>query len=314
MNAINKLSKKQQVALLGMITVFIIDLLVPMGIAIGALYMLCFIIISKEPAFTIKKFSAVMIGLIVLKYLIYFEQSNYLLYATINRTISILVIVSSTYISIKHRELLETSTEEIDRKKAEYAELEKLYYKQLETMIEGVQIIDFEFKYKFVNPAVVKQSKKSAEDLLGKTMMECYPGIEHTPLFERIKNCMKNRCIEHFENEFTFPDGKTEYFELLIQPVPEGVFMLSLDINERKKAEFDRKEQIKMLEKMLFVISHKIRQPVANIIGISNSLNQTNPNANDLKTMSEFMCQSAIKLDLLTRELNDLVSESRNKN
>lgn len=30
--------------------------------------------------------------------------------------------------------------------------------------------------------------------------------------------------------------------------------------------------------------------------------------------MSEFMCQSAIKLDLLTRELNDLVSESRNKN
>jgi len=255
-----------------------------------------------------------MIGLIVLKYLIYFEQSNYLLYATINRTISILVIVSSTYISIKHRELLETSAEEIDRKKAEYAELEKLYYKQLETMIEGVQIIDFEFKYKFVNPAVVKQSKKSAEDLLGKTMMECYPGIEHTPLFERIKNCMKNRCIEHFENEFTFPDGKTEYFELLIQPVPEGVFMLSLDINERKKAEFDRKEQIKMLEKMLFVISHKIRQPVANIIGISNSLNQTNPNANDLKTMSEFMCQSAIKLDLLTRELNDLVSESRNKN
>lgn len=314
MNAIKKLSPNQQAATLGMIAVFVIDMIVPLGIAIGVLYMLCFVIISKEPAFTIKKFSAVMIGLIVLKYAIFFEPSVHLGFATINRAISILVIVSSTYISIKHRELLVSSTKEIDRKKAEYAELEKLYYKQLETMIEGVQIIDFEFKYKFVNPAVVKQSKKSAEDLLGKTMMECYPGIEHTPLFERIKNCMKNRCIEHFENEFTFPDGKTEYFELLIQPVPEGVFMLSLDINERKKAEFDRKEQIKMLEKMLFVISHKIRQPVANIIGISNSLNQTNPNANDLKTMSEFMCQSAIKLDLLTRELNDLVSESRNKN
>lgn len=314
MNAIKKLSRNQQIALVGMVAIFIIDMLVPLGIAIGALYMLCFVMISKEPAFTIKKFSAIMIGLISVKYIICYEPSVYLDFATINRAISVLVIVCSTYISIKHRELLESSAIEIDRKKAEYAELEKLYYKQLETMIEGVQIIDFDFKYKFVNPAVVKQSKKTSEDLLGKTMMECYPGIENTPLFEKLKNCMQNRCIEHFENEFTFPDGKTEYFELLMQPVPDGLFLLSLDINERKQAEKNRKEQIKMLEKMLFMISHKIRQPVANIIGISNSLNQTNPNASDLKIMSEFMCQSAIKLDLLTRELNDLVSESRNNN
>jgi signal transduction histidine kinase len=90
--------------------------------------------------------------------------------------------------------------------------------------------------------------------------------------------------------------------------------LLSLDINERKKAMASRKKQIKMLEKMLFMISHKIRQPVANIIGISNLLDLTNPNANDLKTMSNFMCQSAVKLDMLTRELNDLVSESRKNN
>ncbi len=314
MKTIKKLTRNQQIALVGIVGIFIIDMLVPLGIAIGVLYMLCFVIISKEPAFTIKKFSAIMIALIVLKYIIFYEPSVHLGFATINRTISVLVIVSSTYISIKHRELLESSTKEIDRKKAEYAELEKLYYKQLETMIEGVQIIDFDFKYKFVNPTVVKQSKKSAGDLLGKTMMECYPGIENTPLFEKLKNCMQHRHIEHFENEFTFSDGKTEYFELLIQPVPERLFLLSLDINERKQAEANRKEQINMLEKMLFMISHKIRQPVANIIGISNSLNDTKPDANDLKTMSDFMCQSAVKLDMLTRELNDLVSESRNKN
>ncbi len=314
MNALKKLNLNQQIALLGMAGVFIIDMLVPLGIAIGVLYMLCFVIISKEPSMVIKKFSAIMIGLIVVKYILFLEPSVHLSYATVNRAISILVIVSSTYISIKHRELLESSTKVIDQKKSEYDELEKLYYKQLETMIEGVQMISFDWKYTFVNPAVVKQSKKTAEELLGKTMMECYPGIENTPLFAKLKNCMQNRCIEHFENEFTFPDGKSEYFELLIQPVPSGLFMLSLDINERKHAEINRKEQIKMLEKMLFMISHKIRQPVANIIGISNSLKNTNPNFNDLKTLSTFMCESAVKLDMLTRELNDLVSESRPKN
>jgi PAS domain S-box-containing protein len=314
MNALKTLNFNQQFALLGVIGVFIIDMLVPLGIAIGVLYMLCFLIISKEPAMVIKKFSAIMIGLIVVKYILFFEPSVHLSYATVNRAISILVIVSSTYISIKHRELLESSTKVIDQKKSEYDELEKLYYKQLETMIEGVQMISFDWKYTFVNPAVVKQSKKTADELLGKTMMECYPGIENTPLFEKLNNCMQNRCIEHFENAFTFPDGTIEYFELIIQPIPEGLFLLSLDINERKQAEINRKEQIKMLEKMLFMISHKIRQPVANIIGISNSLNNTNHDANELKTMSNFMCQSAVKLDMLTRELNDLVSESRSKN
>ncbi|MFN3445998.1 MAG: PAS domain-containing protein [Bacteroidia bacterium] len=314
MNALKKLNINQQIALLGMAGVFIIDMLVPLGIAIGVLYMLCFVIISKEPSLVIKKFSAIMIGLIIVKYILFFEPSVHLNYATINRIISILVIVCSTYISINHRKLIETSAEAINRKHEEYVKLEKLYYNQLETMIEGVQMIDFDWKYIFVNPAVVKQSKKTADELLGKTMMECYPGIENTPLFEKLNNCMQNRCIEHFENAFTFPDGKSEYFELLIQPVPSGLFMLSLDINERKQAEMNREEQIKMLEKMLFMISHKIRQPVANIIGISNSLKNTNPDFNDLKTLSTFMCESAVKLDMLTRELNDLVSESRPKN
>ena len=190
-----KLSPNQQAVLLGVIAVFIVDMLVPLGIAIGVLYMLFFVIISKEPAFTIKKFSVIMIGLIVMKYLIFFEPSVHLGYATINSVISILVIVSSTYICIKHRKLLESSTQEIDSKKAEYTDLEKLYYQQLETMIEGVQIIDFDFKHTFVNQAAVKQSKKTHVDLLGKTMMECYPGIEHTLLFEKLKNCMQNRCI-----------------------------------------------------------------------------------------------------------------------
>lgn len=309
-----KLSCNQQIAIVGMISIFIIDMMIPLGIAIGALYMFCFLMISKEPAAVIKKFSVVMIGLIIIKFIFYYEPAALMNVSITNRVISILVIVSSSYISIKHRELIESSAEEINRKHEEYKDLEKMYFKQLHTMIEGVQIIDFNWRYTFVNPALVKQSKKTAGELLGKTMMECYPGIENTPLFAKLKNCMQNRCIEHFENAFTFPDGTIEYFELIVQPIPEGLFLLSLDINERKQAEINRKEQIKMLEKMLFMISHKIRQPVANIIGISNSLKNTNPDFNDLKTLSTFMCESAVKLDMLTRELNDLVSESRSKN
>jgi PAS domain S-box-containing protein len=39
------------------------------------------------------------------------------------------------------------------------------------------------------------------------------------------------------ENEFVFPDGTIGWFELSIQPVSEGVFILSEDITERKRSE-----------------------------------------------------------------------------
>ena len=45
------------------------------------------------------------------------------------------------------------------------------------------------------------------------------------------------------DNEFTYPDGTKEWFELSIQPVPEGIFILSIDISERKRAEIALREK-----------------------------------------------------------------------
>jgi signal transduction histidine kinase len=68
-------------------------------------------------------------------------------------------------------------------------------------------------------------------------MMEKYPGIEHTPFFSVLRRCMDERVPEIVENEFTYPDGTKGWFELSIQPAPEGVIILSMDITRRKLAE-----------------------------------------------------------------------------
>jgi PAS domain S-box-containing protein len=107
----------------------------------------------------------------------------------------------------------------------------------LENMLEGVQIHDFNWRYLYVNDALVKYSTYSKEELLGHTLMEKYPGIEQTDLFKVMKRCMTERVAEHLETEFIFPDATKADFELSIQPMPEGIFILSVDITERKKAE-----------------------------------------------------------------------------
>lgn len=125
----------------------------------------------------------------------------------------------------------------VEEKTREVIEKEKQYRFLLQNMREGIQVIGFDWRYLFVNNSVVHQSKYSNEELLGHTMMEKYPGIETTEMFEVLQHCMKERTATIFENEFTFPNGTKEWFELSIQPVPEGLFILSMDITERKKAE-----------------------------------------------------------------------------
>jgi PAS domain S-box-containing protein len=107
----------------------------------------------------------------------------------------------------------------------------------LDSLLEGCQIIGFDWRYLYLNDAAVQQAHAAKEDLLGHTMMEKFPGIEKTEMFAHLQVCMEKRKADNMDNEFTYPDGSKGWFELRIEPVPEGLFILSLDISKRKLAE-----------------------------------------------------------------------------
>ncbi len=118
---------------------------------------------------------------------------------------------------------------------------EERFRSALENLREGCQIIDREWRYVYVNPAAARHGQSTVDALLGLTMMEAYPGIETTPTFAVLRECMETRTGRTIENFFQLPDGTEGCFELAIQAVPEGLFVLSLDITERKRAEMARR-------------------------------------------------------------------------
>lgn len=107
----------------------------------------------------------------------------------------------------------------------------------LDCLREGFQIIGFDWKYIYVNPAAARHGRRSPAELVGRTMTEAYPGIGETPLFGILRRCMHERTGHVCENQFTFPDGSRRWFEIRVQPVPEGICVYSADIEERKQAE-----------------------------------------------------------------------------
>lgn len=148
----------------------------------------------------------------------------------------------------------------------------------LDNMLEGCQILDFELRYTYLNKAAEIHNQRPNEELLGNSYTDMWPGIEKTHVFELIKSCSEEQKSYQIENEFVFPDGSVGWFDLSIQAVPEGVFILSVDITERKVAEKILKEKNDRIEEQNMeyaAINEELRQTndelfIANEKAVSN--------------------------------------------
>jgi signal transduction histidine kinase len=71
----------------------------------------------------------------------------------------------------------------------------------------------------------------------------------------------------------------------------------------------DKERHIVWLKEMMFFISHKLRQPVTTIMGLSNMLNSKFISRLEMKKILQFIKQCALSLDKLTRDISSLVYE-----
>ena len=121
------------------------------------------------------------------------------------------------------------------------------YRDTLDNIMEGCQLLGFDWRFLYVNQVAAKHGKTTCDQLVGQKITEAYPGIEESELFKKMRHCMERRKHSHLENEFTYQDGSKAWFELNIVPVPEGLLILSIDISDRKRAEAQVIEKQKRL-------------------------------------------------------------------
>src|SRR5690606_28013197 len=112
---------------------------------------------------------------------------------------------------------------------------------------------DRDYRYRYLNESAARHGRSSLAALLGRTMMECYPGIEASPMFARLRRVVEQSEAQRLLNEFAYPDGGHRWFELRMEPIPEGALILSIDVTDRGEAEQANarlREQLAQLDRL----------------------------------------------------------------
>ena len=102
----------------------------------------------------------------------------------------------------------------------------------LDRLWEGYQVVSPDWTYLYVNEAAVAQLGRTKEELIGRSMLDCFPGIEKTEMFDVLQRCMSERRSDQTEDELRYPNGTRARVAFRFLPLAEGVCILSLDVTK----------------------------------------------------------------------------------
>lgn len=161
----------------------------------------------------------------------------------------------------------------------------------------------------FANDKFCEVSGYSKEDLIGANHNIVNSGLHSKEFFKEMWRTVGKGNIWQGEIRNKKKNGDFYWVDTVIFPVYEHqqkqkqYFSIRTLINDKKEAEHKKMQRIDELQSLLFEVSHGLRQPVTQLMGMTELLSQTSESLNSIAQIVEYMKTSTAMLDNYTREL-----------
>ncbi|UII30984.1 PAS domain S-box protein [Fulvivirga ulvae] len=186
-------------------------------------------------------------------------------------------------------------------------------YREKETTLnrinDAVFSLNRSWEYTFLNDAALKIHPLGRSKTIGKTFLAVHPELEESPFYKMFEQAMQTKEVLETEGYYS---SLQLWFSAKAYPSDDGLTIFFRDISEKKEAEQeilglinDLQEKNRNLRQFSYIVSHNLRAPLANILGLAEIINQS---AEVDKTCIQAMAGEAQRLDRVVRDINSIIS------
>ncbi len=206
------------------------------------------------------------------------------------------------------------SFQDIDARKNAEIEVLKVYEEKniiLESIGDGFFAVDTNWVVTYWNNQAEKMLHMPKRKITGQNLWEIFADSINSVSYKKYHKAIKTKQVIHFEDYyFSFK----KWFDISAYPLENGLSVFFKDITEQKKLAAEREKitadllhRNKDLEQFSYIVSHNMRSPVADIIGICDVLKKDNlPDIAKSKILSG-LTSSVNMLDNVFKDLNNIL-------
>ncbi|MDT3401417.1 PAS domain S-box protein [Mucilaginibacter terrae] len=186
----------------------------------------------------------------------------------------------------------------------------------------GVAVLDRQFKIELINDGFTHMSGYTQADAIGKSLLSLLSmESDDSPEAQQLQQDLCKGTAQEQEIMCYKKDG-TIYWNLVKQtPVMneqgemEMCITVHTDITEKKKTEMELRlladdlyRQNKELHQFAYIVSHNLRSPVANIVGLANLLELFKDDADTQNQTLQELTKSVNNLDTVIKDLSYILT------
>jgi PAS domain S-box-containing protein len=177
----------------------------------------------------------------------------------------------------------------------------------LESITDGFMTLDKSLRITYYNKEAARILEITRENALRKKLWDIDPHYSKLALHDYISRALNQKETIKFE-EYICPLNK--WLCLTIYPGNDGLAIYFQDITSQKYGEEQMKLKNKSLVDIAFMNSHHIRKPLANILGIINSIDDNElKDCRDMEQSIKLLRLSANELDKVIKQINNSVEQ-----